>query len=152
MQPHDLAPIPLFHGLSARDLGSLAGVLGERDVAPGETLFEVGDKAWELFIVLSGGVEVELPPEAPDAAPRTLAKLGPGELLGEVCLIDGGRRSARCRGGSSGARLARLARPDFDRILNAGNPLAFRLIDLIAGQLVDRLRKTSALLQARVAG
>lgn len=150
MDAHELEFIPLFQGLDEREFASLASVLSEKTLEPGQVLFNVGDKAWACYIVVSGTIDVELPSEQPGGDVHHLATLGVGELLGEVCLIDGGRRSARCVAGPAGARLAQLSRPEFDQIFNAGNRLAYRLMDLVSVQLVHRIANTTRQLQNSV--
>ncbi len=59
--------------------------------APGEFLFRQGDEAvHHMFAILEGEVEI-------DRGERVVAKLGPGELGGEMALIDARPRSASAR-------------------------------------------------------
>ena len=58
-----------------------------RTVVAGEVIFSVGDEAREFFVIRSGSVSVRL-------RNRTLGILGPGEIFGEMALIDSGPRSA----------------------------------------------------------
>jgi CRP/FNR family cyclic AMP-dependent transcriptional regulator len=53
----------------------------------GEIIFALGDAGHEFFVVKSGSVAVRL-------GNRTLQVLGPGEVFGEMALIDSGPRSA----------------------------------------------------------
>ena len=137
-----LAVLPIFESLDLRQRQSLAQAMTERSYLPGEAIFVQGDKAWSCFILIEGSVTVR--GRAGEQRERTLATLGGGELFGEVALLDGGRRSASCVAGPEGAALAELARPEFDMIFNAGNQFAYRLMDLVAAQLVRRLRLASA--------
>jgi hypothetical protein len=61
--------------------------LERRTLAPGEALVEQGDEGRELFLILDGIVDVEV-----DG--REVAELGPGTLLGEMALLEGGKRTA----------------------------------------------------------
>ena len=58
-----------------------------RRYKPDQTLMEQGAEGDELFLVLDGVVRVDV-----DGQP--LAELGPGVLLGERALLEGGRRTA----------------------------------------------------------
>ena len=146
--PERLAVLPIFAALDLRQRQSLAQVLQERFYLPGEQVFAMGDKAWGCYFVLDGVVEVQV---TGAEGPRTVATLGKGELFGEVALLDHGRRSAGCVAGGAGAALAELSRPEFDLIFNAGNTFAYKLMDLIATQLVRRLRHaTETLTEAAV--
>lgn len=148
MDVERLAGIPLIDDLDPRQRASLAVVLREQSYLPDEAVFAQGDKAWSCYLILDGTVEVEVEGQA---RTRQVATLGVGELFGEVALLDGGLRSAGCRAGPEGCALAELRRPEFDLIFNAGNSFAYRLMDLIAAQLVRRLRQaTEQLRQAAV--
>lgn len=55
--------------------------------APGDVIFTEGDEGHQMYVIKEGTVEVHV-------AGRTLTELGPGDLVGEMALIDGGARSA----------------------------------------------------------
>jgi Cyclic nucleotide-binding domain len=59
-------------------------------VAAGKTIVEEGDEGADVFLVLDGVVAVEV-------AGEPLAQLGPGAVLGERALLEGGRRTATLR-------------------------------------------------------
>jgi cyclic nucleotide-binding protein len=56
----------------------------------GATLVEQGDPGQELYLLFDGLLAVEI-----DG--RTVAELGPGAVVGEVALLEGGRRTATLR-------------------------------------------------------
>jgi CRP-like cAMP-binding protein len=87
-----LAAVPLFGGLDAAGLDSVARGLRSRRFRRGETIFHLGDPGDALFIVVSGVVKITLPSETGDEA--ILATLRPGEFFGELALLDGAPRSA----------------------------------------------------------
>jgi CRP-like cAMP-binding protein len=60
-----------------------------REYTAGYVLFKRGDPADKAYLLVSGEVEIFMPP-ATDA----VARLGPGELLGEQAILSGGLRSA----------------------------------------------------------
>jgi hypothetical protein len=61
-----------------------------REVAAGTELTRQGDEGDELFVLLDGMVSVEV-----DG--RDLGDLGPGAVVGERALLEGGRRTATVR-------------------------------------------------------
>jgi hypothetical protein len=61
-----------------------------RKVKAGKTLVEQGDEGNELFLVLDGVFSIEVDGE-------TLADLGPGALLGERAILEGGTRTGTLR-------------------------------------------------------
>ena len=60
--------------------------------AKGEVMVMEGGLPRELLVILSGRARVEKRIQGRD--PLVLAKLGPGELIGELAILTGGRRSA----------------------------------------------------------
>jgi len=136
--PDRLARLALFESLSPREREVFSTVLREHVVAPGQIMFDVGDRASECHVVLSGALEVFTRDSAGVAT--VVGAFGPGELMGEIALIDGGPRSAGCRGSVDGARLAALSKQDFDQIFSGASPFAFKLMDIVATRLVRRMR------------
>ncbi|HEX7195984.1 MAG TPA: cyclic nucleotide-binding domain-containing protein [Candidatus Limnocylindria bacterium] len=82
-----LSRVPLFSGLSARDLASLAAATRERQAEVGEVLTREGDEGDEFFIIGEGAVAIT-------SEDRQLRRLGPGDYLGEIALVFGGTRTA----------------------------------------------------------
>lgn len=62
-----------------------------RRLRPGEVVFNRGDRAREAYIIESGMIEVRAMRGSEEII---LAKRGPGELLGEMAIVDGRPRSA----------------------------------------------------------
>ena len=90
MAPVNVEPlhnVPLFEGLSDRDLRRVAGWADEIDVPMGAHLLDEGRFPHEFFFVIDGSVEV-----VHDG--QQLAMLGPGDILGEIALLEGMRRTA----------------------------------------------------------
>ena len=84
-----LAETALERELSARIMqpGAKAKILR---LSPGETLVEQGDPGDSLFLLLDGVLDVEV-----DGA--KLAEVGPGAVLGERAVLEGGTRTATLR-------------------------------------------------------
>ena len=61
--------------------------LERRDYDAGECLITQGEEGRELFLILDGLVDVEVDGEE-------VAELGPGTLIGELALLEGGKRTA----------------------------------------------------------
>lgn len=79
--------------LSLDGLARLAAVGERRSFAAGDRLMKQGEPAESLFVILAGQVSVVR--EHPDLSePVQLAALGPGEVVGEMGLLDGESRSA----------------------------------------------------------
>lgn len=62
----------------------------------GETVFHEGDPGREMFVVLSGSVEIYRQTEGDKT--HSLATLGQGEMFGEMALVAEGRATNDCIG------------------------------------------------------
>ena len=87
-----LTAMPFFAGLDAVALDRVASGTRIRRFRRGEVVFHLGDPGDALFLISSGAVKITLPSETGDEA--ILATLQPGEVFGELSLLDGAPRSA----------------------------------------------------------
>lgn len=92
-----------------------------------------------LLLVLDGNVQVDIGGGADHVA---LAVVGPGQMLGEMALLDGGPRSASCTAVSP-VRAAALSRVGLQRLLDEQPAVAARLLATIAQRVGERLRGLS---------
>ena len=95
MDANLLTNIPLLAGLPPAELDELAGLLKRRDFKAAEPIFWVGDPGTDSYIVQSGRVTLSCPDE--HGRDIILGELGPGDFLGEICLLDGGPHMATAR-------------------------------------------------------
>ena len=106
----------------------------QRKLVKGQILFEEGDPGNEAFLISSGAIEIY----RRGAIEQSLATLGPGELLGEMSLIDDQPRAASARASEDSLlvvlskeslkiRLQRLEQTD-------------KVLHRLMGVLVNRLR------------
>jgi len=136
-----LAAMPFFDILTPEQRRPLARALVTRRFMPYTPVFEEGEPARACAFLVSGVVHVDIAVGA--SVPRErVDTMGPGQIFGEVALLDGRPRTASCRAGQDGAVVALLSREDFMLLFESGHPFAFALVRLIARQLVERLRKT----------
>lgn len=88
-----LGRIGLFSGvLSARQLDELASKCRLVDAAAGQTIMAEGDFGASMFAVIEGELGVSL--HGSRNPVRGIAKLGPGDIFGEMSLMTGARRTA----------------------------------------------------------
>jgi CRP/FNR family cyclic AMP-dependent transcriptional regulator len=87
-----IGTVSLFKLLSEDERADLEGVFERREVARGETIFSVGEPGDSLYIVGSGSVELFVKDNT--GAKIVLTVCGPGQVFGELSLLDGGARTA----------------------------------------------------------
>lgn len=83
----------LFRGLGAAELAVVGDLSRRVTYAPGDFILREGEAADRILVVLAGLTSVQL---ALPGGPRRLriATIGPGGVVGEMALFDGGLRSA----------------------------------------------------------
>ena len=109
---------------------------GRKYVPAKEVIVYKGDPAGQLFVIISGKVKVSAPSE--DGKEVIFGILGPGELFGEMGILDGGEHQATVTALVS-TELAVLDRQDVRRCLGAFPAMALKLLTI----LCRRLRQTS---------
>ena len=82
-----LKRVPLFQGLSRRELGEVASLADEVDLPDGRSLTREGARGKEFIVLVEGVADVK-------ARGRVINKLGPGDFLGEIALVTGRPRTA----------------------------------------------------------
>jgi putative iron-dependent peroxidase len=125
-----LGEVPLFSSFDTAQLLRLAELAAEVDVPDGDVLMRQGDTGNEFFIVVSGSVIV-------DREGQQLARLGPGDFLGEIALIDGRPRTATATADGA-THLLVLDNARFERLLDEFPGTGRQ----VARALVDRIRRT----------
>src|SRR4051794_7124431 len=134
-----LATVPLLEGVPQAKLEELATILRRRDDLPvGEILWRQGDEAQAMLLLVEGRVSVSL--TLPGDRTVEVTTLGPGEVLGEVPLLDGGQHSATVRVVEPTSLLS-LTRADFAALVSGRHASAFVLKRRIASVACSRLRQ-----------
>ena len=87
-----LADVPMFSLLDPDERATLGELLDPCRFSRGDTVFRFGDPGESLFLVRSGKVQVFVENFQGDKIP--LADNEPGDIFGEISLLDGGPRTA----------------------------------------------------------
>jgi CRP-like cAMP-binding protein len=125
--------VPLFVRLEPAQLDALAAVTTTRRLAAREELFHKGDPAAQVYVVASGQLKVVTTSKEGDDVVFNL--LGEGEVVGELPLLTGGRRTGTVSA-LEPSELLVLERRDFLRFLRERPEAASALLVVLAERLV----------------
>jgi flavin reductase (DIM6/NTAB) family NADH-FMN oxidoreductase RutF len=115
----------IFVGLPPELLQTILTHGVERRYADGEPIMRIGEPGDSMWIVLEGSVRLE--------RPGRVARLGVGDMIGEVALLDGGPRTADVTADGPVACL-QIARSDVLHELEANPQFASALISVMASR------------------
>ena len=121
----------------------LAAQCDQRVYAPGATIVSIQDSGSEMYIVQKGIVEVWSDPENPGQATKNLrhiATLKPGQIAGELAMLDSGLRSADLRAGPEGATVLTLERERLLTLCEDDPTLGTRVLWNISNAMALRVR------------
>ena len=135
-----LSIVDIFKKCKKRDIKSLAKASSIRRYEPGEYLCKQGDKGVALFIIVEGKVKVI---EEIDSEKKVeVAELGPGNVVGELSIIDGAERVASVVASEPTTCIV-LTSWDFKAVLKSRPEIALDILPVI----VARFRETTSLLR-----
>ena len=128
-----LAGIPLFTTCNDRELGQVAALTVPAEFPAGTVLTRQGQAGGIAFVIASGQAEVV-------RGSRRLAKLGPGDVVGELSLIDGEPRSATVKA-LSDLEVLEVSAKDLERLLRKAPAVRRKLLEALSLRLreADRL-------------
>jgi len=124
---------PLFAALPPSELNYLTATLPEHAVPPHAILFREGDYGHCCSIGLAG--EIEICRALGTSDEQLLAVMGPGDLIGEISLLNpDGLRTASARTRSL-VQLLELTRTAFEALLQRQPILAFEMVRMLSLRL-----------------
>jgi CRP-like cAMP-binding protein len=130
-----LKGVPLFAGMSHRDLRKLAAQAEDVRYAAHRTIVSRGSRGDSFFVIAEGTATVR-------RGTRKIGSLGPGDFFGEMALLDGRPRSATVVADTR-LHAIRLTRAGFNRALEANPSMARAMLAELAGR-VRRLESPAA--------
>lgn len=120
----------MLPGFAAMESEQIAQVAHWRRYRRGEVVFHQGDPGDSLHVIATGRMKVVF--SADSGKEAVLAVLGPGDVFGEMALLDGGVRSATVVA-LEPVRTAMIGRQDFFGLLRRRPALAESLLRMLAG-------------------
>src|SRR5918998_3150725 len=148
-----LRRVPLFSELSPEELERIARVAVPRSFPKGVRVFHEGDHSDACYIVRSGDLRVTR--EHPDGRAIALATLGPGDIFGELAMLDGEARSASVES-LTDCELLALPAADVRRLLAEAPETTVKLVVALTRRLREAneriARQSFQTVPSRVAG
>lgn len=135
-----LGRTPMFQGVDAAQLDKLAARAQPVTLPVRATLFTKGDSGDRLYLVVRGMIRVGV--VSADGREVTYGLIGPGNMFGEIAVLDGGERTADASALEESEVLS-FERRDVLTLLAANPECALRLITV----LCQRIRQADQLLE-----
>ena len=132
--------ITIFHGLHNRQLRRVLQAMQKRKYFAGEIVFQEGQAGKAVFVIRSGGVELSRRGSADKE--KVLARLGPGQMFGEMALLENQPRTATARVAEDG-ELYLLYTSTLEALLRRDPAIGVVIMKNIASVLSALLRKSN---------
>ncbi len=124
-----LSRVPLFGGLSRRELDEIARNVTEVDIAPQEYLAFEGEIGTQAMVILAGKVTVR-------KKGRKIAELGTGDVVGEMSLVTSRPRNATVRAESFVSALV-MDSKEFANVMDEHPQVATKILRTVAERLAN---------------
>ena len=119
--------VPLFGGLSKRELDEVAGIADELAMDAGSELTHEGAAGHEFLVLVEGTADVR-------RKGRKVNTLGSGDFLGEIALITGVPRTATVTT-TAPARMLVITARDFRSLLRRTPSIQLKVLEALASRL-----------------
>jgi len=136
-----LKRVPLFSKMSLAQLRAIAGQLIERQFAAGETIFDEGDFSQDLYLIVTGQVNIV---QQRGNTLQTLVILNNGGYFGDMAIFEERPRSAAAVAASD-SRLLMLSPERFRQTITQEPAISFEIFRELSSRLrrIDDLQPTS---------
>ncbi len=126
-QLEHLANVALFSGCTKKELERVAKAGDEIVMTAGTVIVDQGQTGREAFVVLEGTVTVK-------RGGRKIGSLGPGDVVGELSLLDHGPRTATaiCE---TDCELLVIDQRHFRSVLEDVPSMSIKLLSALAGRI-----------------
>lgn len=126
-----LSQVPIFEGLSKKELDAIAQAAKEVTHREGAVLAREGDSGVGFFLITDGTARVSV-------GSRARGKMGPGDFFGEISLLDQGPRTATVTAETPITTMGITAWV-FKRLVEQNPSIAAKMLKVMA----QRLRQSS---------
>ena len=124
-----LKNVPLFGGMSKRDLTEVARIADELDFSAGKELIRENEPGRQFFILLEGEAVVR-------RRGRKVNTLGPGDFFGEIALLSD-RPTTATVVTTEPALVLIITRASFDRLIRTSPQVQLKVLKALAERVPD---------------
>lgn len=136
-----LRDIELFSALSDHALTEIAALTTIEEFGPSDHIFDEGDSGAAMYLILRG--EVRISKNIAGVGEEALAFLDEGAYFGEMSLVGTAPTRSATAITESPVKLARLARADFQKLLDDDKEAAVEILTCFVDTLSQRLREAN---------
>lgn len=108
-------------------------ILERRSIAKGQVVIKEGDFGHQAYLIQSGEMVVYLVSEDQEIE---VARLGPGEIVGEMALVFDGPRTANVKAATE-ANLIVISRTMFEEKIRDSDPTIRAIVNMLSRRIVD---------------
>lgn len=137
-----LRTLPMFESLSNDRLAKIAGFASLRSVARHTAVLQAGDRTDNIYLILTGMLKVQISDQ--EGREVILSMLGPGEMFGEMGVIDDHPRSATVMS-TEACDLVVIPKDDFKACLEENFEVSLYIIRNLVKRLRNADRKIESL-------
>ena len=123
---------PIFCDLEPEALDQLCRYAKPISLKRGATIYSKGDPGNCLYVVISGTAKMSI--SSPDGRSAILNLIGPGEIFGEIALLDGRERTADATANTN-CEVFIIDRREFLPFVRSQPELAMKFIELLCARL-----------------
>jgi CRP/FNR family transcriptional regulator, cyclic AMP receptor protein len=128
----------LFRGLSSEQLEQVGRIAQKEQFSLSAVICRQGDRADKLYIISNGQVEISVSHQNGTGEP--VVYLGAGQVVGEMTLVDAGRRSASVIAAEEGTIVYSIPNDAFSRLCETDTGIGYTIMRNIAQDMSFKLR------------
>ena len=133
-----LSSVHIFGGLTREEATAVWHTVVQKRFDAGSRILEEGDNVQALWIILEG--ECVVTRDCGNGHRRELARLGPGDVFGEMSFVQTAPHSASIDAVTK-VFTAAWRREDFQKLTEKNPRAGFRIVSNIAAVLAERIRR-----------
>ena len=139
----------IFDNLTETQLELVAAICDSSSHKKGDILVKENESSDEMYVIGNGSVEILVNPgivgasaEDYEAEAEVIAELLPGQVVGEIALVDQGLRAATVRVGRDDTLVLRIPRERIMLLCDTYPELGYKLMKNLAAELALKMRNT----------